>query len=279
MRNSAIRTLLLASSLAAAAPLFADAEGDLRAHWQGSIVLLRTPTRSECTDHFTDNAVSGGRVVKGEGLGFAAGEIANVDKIEVTWTRIDVSLTLLEPFRVTWKDGPYTLYDQRRCRVQLNLEVPREVRKDSAKAIAAVAELLDPFASAAAARHAAAYNRRQVEPYPADWDRTRAEYEAWHAARINAAVHDRIETLSAEGQAMLDRARDDGDYLRCFGKGARSRSYQTFGSCPAVLDSYFIASGSCENQRGFEDGQHLAWAIGMVRALNACTVPAPPPAH
>ena len=34
-------------------------------------------------------------------------------------------------------DGPFTVYDQRRCRVQLNFEVPREVRKDRVQALAA----------------------------------------------------------------------------------------------------------------------------------------------
>ena len=50
---------------------------------------------------------------------------------------LDVNLTLVEPFLPSFVDGPFTVYDQRRCRVQLNFEVPREVRKDRAKALAA----------------------------------------------------------------------------------------------------------------------------------------------
>ena len=280
---SSTRILVLAAltlALPAAAPAFADAEGDLRARWSGATVVTRVPVFSECTDHFTDNAVPSGGLPRGAGSRFGAGEIATVDKIDVTWTRIDVSIGFLEPYRISWTDGPYTLYDQRRCRVQLKLELPRDVRKDPAKAGAAIAALLEVFPNAADARRAPAYNARRVEAYPANWEKTRAEYDTWHATRVNAAVQERMATLLREAQDTIDRARDDDGYQRCFGKGARSRSYQSFGSCESVLDTYFVSSGSCDNQRGFDDGQRLAWTVGMVRALSACFVPAgAPPAH
>jgi len=263
---------LLAAGLTIPHPALADAEGDLRARWTGTTVVTKVPVFSECTDHFTDNAVPTGGVPRGAGLRFGAGEIATVDKIDVTWTRIDVSIGFLEPYRLSWTDGPYTLFDQRRCRVQLKLELPRDVRKDPSKAGAAIAALLDPFPNAAEAR--------RVEAYPANWERTRAEYETWHATRVNGAIQERVATLLREAQDTIDRARDDDSYQRCFGKGARSRSYQSFGSCESLLDTYFVTSGSCENQHGFDDGQRLAWTVGLVRALSACYVPAgPPPAH
>ncbi len=280
MRILALATLTLALPAAVPSPARADAEGDLRARWAGATVITKVPVFSECTDHFTDNTVPPGGLPRADGLRFGAGEIATVDKIDVTWTRIDVSITFLELYRVTWTDGPYTLYDQRRCRVQLKLELPRDVRKDAGKASAAIAALLEAFPKAADARHAASYNGRRVEAYPANWERTRAEYETWHAARVNGAIDERMASLLREAQDTIDRGREDEGYQRCFGKGARSRSYQSFGSCESVLNGYFVSSGSCENQRGFEDGQRVAWTVGMVRALGACRVPVgPPPAH
>jgi hypothetical protein len=155
---SSTRILFLAAltlALPSAAPAFADAESDLRARWTGATVITKVPVFSECTDHFTDNAVPSGGLPRGAGLRFGAGEIATVDKIDVTWTRIDVSIGFLEPYRVTWTDGPYTLYDQRRCRVQLKLELPADVRKDPAKAGAAnrraARRLLQPRRGAARA--------------------------------------------------------------------------------------------------------------------------------
>jgi hypothetical protein len=275
-----VRLAAFSALLIAAAPRLAraDAEGDLRAQWQGAYVVTRAMLLSECTDHFTENEVSGGRVTGGGGgnvLRFAPGEIADIDKVEVTWTRIDVSLTFLEPFRVTWKDGPYTLYDQRRCRAKLRFDLPRDVRKDAAKASAAISALLEAFPNEGAARHTASYNKRRVEAFPADWERTKAEYDVWRASRVNAKVQEKIDTVLREGQDAINNTRDDDEYQRCFGRGVRSRSYQTFGSCELLLDSYFIVNGSCKNQRGFEDGQHLAWTVGMVRALGGCFVPAP----
>src|SRR5262245_43997777 len=112
----------------------ADAEGELRSRFQGAMVITKTALFSECTDHFTDNKVAPGGAPHGDGLRFASGELAYVDKVNVTWTRIDVSLTFREQYRVTWQDGPFTLYEQRRCRAQLNLDLPREVRKDAQRA-------------------------------------------------------------------------------------------------------------------------------------------------
>lgn len=277
MRTRSLALTAFVLALTSVPPVRADAEGDLRARWAGATVLTKLPVFSECTDHFTDNTVPANGVPRGDGLRFGAGEIATVDKIDVTWTRIDVSIGFLEPYRVTWKDGPYTLYDQRRCRVQLKLELPRDVRKDAGKAGAAIAALLEVHPNAAEARRAAAFNGRRVEAYPPNWERTRAEYEVWHAARVNSAIQERIDTLLREAQDVVDRGRDDEAYQRCFGKGARGRSYQSFSSCESLLTTYYVSSGSCENQRGYDDGGRLAWTVGMVRALTACLVPAAPP--
>jgi hypothetical protein len=225
---------------------------------------------SECSDHFTDNAVPEGGAPRGDGLCFAVGAIADVDKPEITGTRVDVYLTLHEPYRVTWRDGPFTLHEQRRCRAQLKLELPRDVRKD-AKAGAAIAASIEPFPDTAQAKRAPAYNARQVESLPKDYERTRTAWEVWHATQVNTAIDQRFDTSLREAQG---RGRD-ADYQRFFGKGARSRSDQSFGSCESLLTAYFSSCGSYENQRGFDDGQRSAWTLGIVRALGACRVATP----
>ena len=248
----------------AAGPVHAERGEDLQATWHGAFVLTRTPLFSECSITSPTTASPVAAWVRQEPA-LLPGEIATIDKVEVTWTRIDVSLTFLEPFRVTWKDGPYTLYDQHRCRVQLNMDLPRDVRKDATKASAAIAAMLQSFPSEALARHAAEYNKRKVEAYPAGWERTKAEYETWRVTHLNARIQEKIDTLLRESQDALDRGHDDDEYLKCFGKGARTRSYQSFGSCDSLLNDYFLSSGSCDNQRGYDDGERMADARHRTR--------------
>src|SRR5512143_1851849 len=139
---------LLLPALAGAA----DAESALRARLRGRWAILRSPVASECTEHYSDNDVVG-RSASGAGpVALPAGELVSIDNVHAGWTSgLDVNLGLLVPWRVRIVDGPYTLYEIRPCRVQLNFDVPREVRKDAARAEAAVLEILEVHDSETAA--------------------------------------------------------------------------------------------------------------------------------
>ncbi len=266
------RTGWIVAAFVAALPAgaAADIESDLRSDLVGRYGVARGELVSECTDHFTDMKVVSGRLVGGTGVRFERGELVRIDNVNVgAMVGLDVNLTLVEPFRVSWEDGPFTVYDQRRCRVQLNFEVARDVRKDRQKALAAVAAVLDLFDDAAAAKQAG-WNRRKVEPYPRDWEKTRREYEAWKLTQVNAAVRAKTADVLDEARRVLDYMSGDDEYLWSFAAGARARS-DSWSSCEAMLEANFYSTGSGgKSSRGWSDGQHVAWANHLAHALQSC---------
>ena len=248
----------------------ADVEGDLRAELVGRYALAKGQLISECTDHYTDMKVAGGRLDGGTGTRFEAGELLRIDNVKAgALSGLDVNLSFVEPFLLSFEDGPFTVYDQRRCRVQLNFEVPREVRKDRTKALAAIAAVLDTFDDAGAAKRAG-WNRRKVESYPRDWEKTKQEYEAWRVAQTNRLVHEKVAYVLEEAGRVLTYMPGDDDYLWSFAAGARQRS-DSWSSCGAMLEATFYSSGSGgKSSRGWTDGQHVAWANHLAQALQGC---------
>ncbi len=257
--------------VAFAGPLSADVEGDLRAALVGRYALSRGALVSECTDHFTDMKVVGGRLTGGSGTRFDSGELSRIDNVKIgLLAGLNVNLTLVEPYLLSFQDGPFTVYDQRRCRVQLNFELPREVKKDSQKALAAVAAVLDLFDDAGAAKRAA-WNKRRVEDYPAGWEKTKRDYEAWKVTQTNDLVRQRSERLLDEAERILTYMPGDDDYLLSFGAGAKARSSDSWSSCEAMLGATFYVSGSGgKSSRGWADGQHVAWSTRLAHALQGC---------
>jgi len=251
-------------------PSAAAVEDDLRAELVGRYALSRGALVSECTDHFTDMDVVGGRLTGGTGSRFEAGELVKIDNVKLgAITGLDVNLTLAEPLLLSFEDGPFTIYDQRRCRVQLNFEVPREVRKDTRKSLAAVAAVLELFDDAGAAKRAG-WNQRKVEDYPAGWEKTRREYEVWKVAQMNELVRQKSARLLDEAARILGYMPGDDDYLLSFGAGAKARS-DSWSSCEAMLGASFYVSGSGgKSKRGWSDGQLVAWATQLAHALQGC---------
>ena len=266
-RSGWIGAVLVAALPAVAA---ADIESDLRSDLVGRYGVAKGELVSECTDHFTDMKVVGGRFAGGTGVRFERGELVRIDNVNVgAMAGLDVNLTLVEPFLLSFEDGPFTVYDHRRCRVQLNFEVSRDVRKDRQKSLAAVTAVLDLFDDAGAAKQAG-WNRRKVEPYPKDWEKTKREYQAWKLTQVNAAVRAKTAYVLDEAGRVLNYMPGDDDYLFSFAAGARARS-DSWSSCEAMLDATFYSTGSGgKSSRGWADGQHVAWANHLAHALQGC---------
>ena len=71
--------------------------------------------------------VTAGNLVTGGGhWRFQPGELAKLDKVDVNRSRIDLHLSLSEPMLVPWQEGPFTLYRESACKVELEIAVPRE---------------------------------------------------------------------------------------------------------------------------------------------------------
>src|SRR5262245_46020405 len=117
--------VVLAASFSAASA--GDLQRELAGRWRGSWVIVEVGVRSDCGGMYTNNRLNGRRVSGSGAFTFEAGELAQIDKVDLHRARLDVLLTLAEPTRVSWQDGPFTLYRQASCRVELQAELPRSV--------------------------------------------------------------------------------------------------------------------------------------------------------
>lgn len=256
-----------------ASPLAADVESDLRSELVGRFALTRGALLSECTEHYTDMQVTGGRISGGSGSRFEAGELVRIDNVKIgALAGLDLNLSLVEPYLLSFQDGPFTVYEERRCRAQLNFDVPREVRKDRARSLAAIVAVLEPFADEAAAKRGD-WNRRVRAPYPKDWEKTRVAYEKWKVEHRNDLVRAKTEEVLRFAEQALTYMSGDEEYLTSFAAGARYRS-DSWDSCEAMLGATFSVSGSGKNWNGWADGQKVAWATRLARALQECLLEA-----
>lgn len=263
--------ILVAVAIAAMAspPLLADVESDLRAELVGRFALTRTALLSECTDSFTNVKVVGGRASGGRGVRFEAGELVEITNVKSgPLAGLDVFVELAVPYRLAFEDGPFTLYELRRCRVELEFDVDRATRKDRARSLAAIERAVELQPSEAAAR-AAGWNRRATEPFPDDWEETQRAHAVWRIEETNRRVRAKTEEVLAVARQTLTYMSSDEEYLASFGAGARARS-DSWSNCPAMLRATFSVSGSGTDSKGWADGQRVAWAARLGEALQTC---------
>jgi hypothetical protein len=278
-----MRPALFACALlcALAVPARADVEDTLNDRWRGGWALTSVPLQSDCTGFYTDNDVAGTQVRSRGSRRFGAGELVRVERIDVKRSRLDLFLDLEEPVLEPLRDGPFTLYEERRCKAQLKVELPAEVVRDAARAEDAVGRLLELHPSPEAGEAAPAWNRRRREPYPEDYERTLAEHAAWKAEQTNAAVSDRIARATEEATRVADRIRDDPEYLQGFAAGVEAaRGRYLSDDCGSLLSGSFSAFAgstpggkSSDWQSGYEDGQRLVYGLELLRRLPRCFVP------
>lgn len=268
------RIVLWTLVAAATSPgLRADSESELRGELVGRFALTLAEVASECTDHYTDNRVAGGRISGEGGARFPPGELVRIDNIKIgAFSGLDVNISIAEPYRVSWQEGPFQLHDQRRCRAQLHFDVPREVRKDRARSRTAIESVLTVFGDPDSATAQAAWNRRKVEPYPTSWEATKREWEAWKRSQRNRLVREKSARVLEQAERVLSYMLSDEGYLASFGAGARARNADSWSSCEAMLEASFYVSGSGADTRGWSDGQLVSWATQLAGALQECYI-------
>lgn len=289
-RTLSWRAAAVALALAVAGPAAADLEDDLERAWAGAWVVTRVETASDCSGFYTNVEVRGRRSSSSGSRRFEEGELARVDKINLKSDRLDLYLSVAEPVLVPHTDGPFTLYDERSCRVQLMVDVPKPVvrsgRLDEVEAV--VLEALERHETSAAARKSRGWNRREREPFPRDYQETLERHAAWKAEEANRALAaTRLAALDEASQALA-RVTDDPAYLAGFGAGVeaqRSRSAPGCSSLGGVVfsgdeqrpptDRRGSSPGERAWQRGFRDGQIVAWATRVARVVEGCFVPVP----
>src|SRR4029077_7725993 len=165
-----------------------DLQRTMESRWRGAWVLTAVDTYSDCGGFHTDNQVSGTLVNSKGRFRFRPGELGQVGKVDVKRSRIEILLSLPEPILTSFRDGPFTLYNENRCLVELDVDLPRSVvSNDDANAVESLLKpILRRLASPDEATGAKTWNHRQRAASPADYDRTLAEHTAWKAKQANA---------------------------------------------------------------------------------------------
>ncbi len=288
--KSALRVAALACALAAAGPAGADLEDDLERSWVGAWVVAKVETASDCSGAYTNVEVRGLRSTGRGSRRFGEGELARIDKLNQKSDRVDLYLSVAEPVLVPRTDGPFTLYDERSCRVQLMVDVPKAVLKSGRldEVDAALLEAVERHETESSARRSEAWNRRERDPYPRDYEETLARHAAWKAEETNRALAaTRLAALDEAAQA-LSRVTDDPDYLAGFAAGVEAQRRRSAPGCSSLDGSRFdgeeqrppsdrrgSSPGERAWQRGFRDGQVVAWATRAARAVEGCFLPVP----
>jgi hypothetical protein len=263
--------------LAVPAPSYAvDVEASLNARFRGGWVVVRLPVFSSCDGFYNDNEVVGARIDSRARRRFEAGELARVERIGVKRGRADVFLDLAEGVLDERREGPFTLYDERTCKIQLRVPVPD--RADLAAIEARFAELLELHEAAERAAASPLWNGRRREPYPEGYEQTLAAYEVWKAQQANAAVQERMDRAIEEAARITDRVSSDTEYLAGFAAGVEKVRDRGFGGCESLMSASFSPdSGKSDRgsqwRRGYEDGQRLAYDLELLRRLKDCFVP------
>ena len=265
-----------------------DFQRELAGRWRGSWVIVEVGVRSDCGGTYTNNRLNGRRVGGTGAFTFGAGELAQIDKVDLHRARLDVLLTLAEPTRVSWLDGPFTLYRQAQCRVELQADLPRSAVAggDVAAVERALSQALERYDAREEAEASRSWNARQVEPYPDDYEDTLAEHGRWKAEQANAAVRDRIGQAQAETVRVTERIESDDAYLSGFAQGVELARDLAWPACDGMVRggvegflSRVPAGEKTDAQRrrdrGFEDGQRLVVSLELGRRLPGCFVSAP----
>jgi hypothetical protein len=269
----------------------ADFEGAMESRWRGAWVLTSVDTYSDCAGTYTNNHVNG-QLVQGRGrFAFRPGEMAQVQKVDMKRSRLDLLLSLPEPILVSYQDGPFTLYREARCLIELQVELPRPlVAKQSVEGVdQRVLAVVSRHASRQEASRSRGWNRRERDPYPEDYDQTLAEHAAWQAEQANAAVVARIDQAKEESSRISSSINSDPDYLKGFAAGVEAAKALDLSKCqevlardpqhvcplPAQLPASLAGQAQSRYTRGFTDGSRLVFSLESMRVLPRCLVEVP----
>ena len=181
------RTLALLACLSvlpAGSTLANPLEAALAERWQDTWVVLKTEARSDCDIFHTKNTVTGYQAESWGDYHFERGELGRISMVDVKRQHIVVRIAFAEPVLTAVEDGPFELFRERRCKVQLRIDVPRtaldgfDLQVAESRLVAAMARYRTPDDAVGDRR----WNRRQRDPYPADYATTLDAWACWKEA-------------------------------------------------------------------------------------------------
>ena len=282
--TAAVRVLAwLGCCLAAGAAATSSVESEVSRRWKGAWVVIGVNTISGCGGNYTNNEVHGRLVSAKGGELFGPGELGVVHKVNLHRERIEVFVDLVEPVLTPRQDGPFTLYDELHCKVELRFGLEAV----DSRRVEALDEFLGSFLErhpeVGKARSSEAWNRRVRESYPPDYQKTVTEYEAWKVVQFNGEVKAQLEESIEEAARLVDRIEDGPDYLAGFAAGVDdARDVGWSSDCKRLL-SMSEASWVKRAPKGsggawkeaFGDGQRLVFHVERARRMKRCFIPPP----
>ena len=279
------RSTLVCILAVAASGFGSDLDDRLNQRLKGAWAILEVEVYSACAGTYSDNRVGDAGVAGKAQYRFEAGELVKIDKVNAKRQRVDLLLTLDVPFRTSRVEGPFELFDERQCQVQLIVPVLREEIKAGIDEtiVSRFEELITLYPTLDDARDSDSWNGRETEPLPSDYDQTLARYAVWQAEQTNAAVNDAVRRAVNEAADVAEDLSDDSDYLAGFAAGAEKMS--TFGTsdCASLLSAslsmHDTKAPEDKEKRwrdGWHDGQELIFNVLLAERLQACRVPVPP---
>jgi hypothetical protein len=290
-----MKRCLLAAILIAVLPALAHAgslEKEVKARWLGAWVVTGVEGYSDCGGAATNNRIHA-NLVKSKGKHrFQPGELAKVNKIDVKKSRVDLHLILAEPLLVPYQEGPFTLYREARCKLELEIMVDREAvkSKDADALDQALRGILERYATEEEAQQSPDWNGREIEPYPDGYERTLAELAVWRAEQANLRVEAKLDEARQKTGRLAYSVSTDPDYLEGFARGIEAARESDPRDCPALLaidlggsshaaSKYQDSSPETAEQRsdrGYRDGRLFVYGLILVERLPGCFVPVPP---
>jgi len=287
MKRSAVILLFVLLSLALTAPAAAGSlQKEIKSRWLGAWVVTRVDVYSDCGTLHTNNRINGDLVKSRGAHRFHDGELARLNKVDLNRSRLDLMLSLTEPILIPTPAGPFTLYQELNCKVELQVEIPRQVVKDqSIDAIEnAMLEVIERHTNEDSALSSEAFNERERDPYPEDYEETLHAHAVWQAEETNKAILSKIERAKRETRLLADRITSDSDYLTGFLTGVETAKAQDLNACSRLLAIDLDPASSSRKQddaqqariqRGRTDGSNLIYSLAMERNLPDCLVEVP----
>ena len=257
-------------------------EDQLERELKGSWCVVLVEVYSDCTGFYNNNEFVGGRVASKADQRFPPGELAKIDKINLKRSRLDLFMSLAEPILTGHTDGPFMLYEERRCKVQLIIELPRDMGKNGSPELILehVTTALETAPTLGAAQALESWNQRTREPYPDDYELTLAQYEVWKAEQINAAVSVRAARAHQDAIGVTTHLRHDRAYLAGFAMGVEKMRSWDEHDCVALVEARFDriadrprdSNGKKGWNEGYRDGQELVFNLYLADLLQGCYV-------
>ena len=277
-----ILTLLLSSPSTSLASALEDRmEKDLNGAW----AALRVEVYSNCSGAYNDNDVNTSGVSSKADRRFDQGELVKIDKVKVKYSRVDLLISLSEPILKSRTDGPFKLYSEARCKVQLIFDVPRDwiKAKDHRKILSEIDQRLTTFPSYDAARISPLWNGRERDPYPEDYELTLIQHEIWSAEERNLEIQSRADVALETALQAASGVTDDPEYLQGFADGVQHMKFWSENNCDQLISARFSSHSDSPPRgkekgykQGFREGQELVFNLILAKRLQGCYVPVPP---